>query len=692
MKYPQFLSLLFIYLLLCSQNTTAQDSIAITSEIKEIKINYQHKKQFTDHSTYTFNQEATEKARYAKDLLLTLPEIKLDPISNTLASIKGQRILFLINGIEATDNQIKSIRPTNVLRVEYFDIPPLRFAKRTDIVVNIVTKNPEIGYTYGTDLTSALTTGFVNGSSYLSFTNHKHEFLLDYQLYNRDYNNRLVQRHYDYRLNDTHYKSNETRKDHFGFTTQNIALKYTFSQPNKTVFQMQLKGNILHSFLTGTGLNTFHTNTTPSVHNTFTSKKTNYIQPILDLYFSTKITEQDELSANFVGSHFTTDTSEVAQEWQVVTETPIFDNQMNLKAKQTSLVGEIAYIHKFEIGKLSSGYTLNNHQISNDLHNLDGISTYRVNYFEQYLYSEYTGTIHSLNYSIGLGLTHIHNKSKYNTHNSWTFTPKLIINYPVTNKHQLRFTSTLNSNSPSSEELSSNIIQIAPNIVQKGNPFLKTSKQWGNNFIYSYTNTHFDLNLNLFYWYTNHAIYQYFALDTKDRYALIYENAKHTQSYGIQLSGSYQPFGTNLLTIQAIIKPASEKLKKMEGSSIQNYFISNYFSLTSVYRAFSIQYQFNIPFYTRDGSFLTTNENANHLFISYKHKNWTFTSGLYWIGMSAQYKTKSLSNSLVKYNSLTNIYNNKSMFIIGISYNFFSGKKNEINRTLHNHTDPAATF
>jgi hypothetical protein len=86
----------------------------------------------------------------------------------------------LINGIEASDNQIKSIAPTNVVRVEYFDIPPTRFVTRADTVVNIVTRNPEKGYSYGADITSAFITGFVNGSAYGNYT--KGKMILDWNI------------------------------------------------------------------------------------------------------------------------------------------------------------------------------------------------------------------------------------------------------------------------------------------------------------------------------------------------------------------------------------------------------------------------------------------------------------------------------------------------------------------------------
>ena len=57
-----------------------KDTIS-TKEIQEVLIKAQRKKQFSDHADYTFDKEALEKARHSKDLLTTLPELQLDPIS-----------------------------------------------------------------------------------------------------------------------------------------------------------------------------------------------------------------------------------------------------------------------------------------------------------------------------------------------------------------------------------------------------------------------------------------------------------------------------------------------------------------------------------------------------------------------------------------------------------------------------------
>lgn len=688
---------IFPILLLCSAIAFAQekktDTLEKTKEIQEIILKSQKKKQFADRAVYTFDKEALEKARYAKDLLRTLPELQLDPISNTLKSTKGGTSLFLINGIEASDMQIRSIQPANVVKVEYYDIPPARWANRADIVVNVITRNPETGYVYGADVSSALNTGFVNGSAYANYTKGKNDFGAEYSINLRDYDNRTVKSIYDYQLNNSHYRSEEDKKDHFGYTSQYIALRYTRLVQDNYAFQAKLNVDLFTSFIKGNGQSAFYKDNTVEEHSMFKNGNSDYTKPTLDLYFSKNLGKKDELSFNIVGSYFTTNTSELAKEWITANNTSVYDNDMNLKAKQSGIVGELAHVHSFEKGKLSSGYRVSNTSISNDLQNLSGFSEYEVNYLEQYFYTEYSGKKDKFSYRIGTGLTNIHNKSAENVDDEWTFTPKIILSYTLKNNQNLRFTSSYKPQSPGSSALSSNVVQMAPNIVQKGNPYLKSAQRWGNNLIYSYNNKHFDFNANLFYWYTNRAINQYYVLEnTLGGYALTYENAKNSQQYGVQLSGSYKPFGSSLLVLKAVISPASETVRTSKGELIKNDYIGNNFGISSEYKSFSIEYQFNIPVYNLDGAFLRTNENANHIFANYKLKNWTFGTGMYWLGMPSDYKTKSLSQSLVNYSRHNQIWNNKSMFILGLSYDFSKGKKTNLDRKLNNSTAPAATF
>lgn len=666
---------------------------AATKEIQEVILKSQRKKQFADKAVYTFDKEALDRARYAKDLLSTLPELQLNPVENTITSTKGGTTLFLINGIEATDMQIRSVAPGEVVKVEYYDIPPARWATRADTVVNILTRSTETGYVFGADVSTALNTGFVNGSAYANYTKGKNNFGLEYSLNLRDYNDRRVNSIYDYQLNGKHYRSDENRKDHFGYTFQSIALRYTRLVPDDYAFQAKLNMDIFSRFSKGTGQSVFTEDHLKEEHHMFKNNGSDYVIPKLDLYYSKKIGEKDELSINVVGSHYTTNTTETAKEWIVGSGLSVYDNDMVLKAKQTSLVGELAHVHDFKSGKLSSGYRISRSSISNDLNNLAGYSQYNVTYLEQYFYTEFAGKVDKFSYRIGAGLTNIHNKSAENTFDEWTFTPKVILAYQLKGNQNLRFTASYNPVSPWSNALSSNVVQLAPNIVQRGNPFLQSQQVFSNNLTYSFNNKYFDFNAGLFYRYTNRVINQYYVQDeVLNGYALTYENGKNAQRYGVQLTGSYKPFGNSLLVIKAVITPTSETVRTSKGALIKNNYLGNYFSLSSEYKSFSVQYQFNIPVYSLSGAFLNTNENQNNIFVSYKHKNWTFSTGMYWIGMPSEYKTKSLPESLVDYRVHTQIMNNKSMFVLGLSYDFSKGKKTEIQRKLNNDTAPAATF
>lgn len=689
---------IYTVFILCGTFMLAQEGkndtveVSDTKEIQEVIVKTQRKKQFADKAVYTFDKEALERARYAKDLLQTLPELQLDPVGNTITSTKGGTILFLINGVEATDLQIRSVTPGEVVKVEYYDIPPARWATRADTVVNILTRSTETGYVFGAEVFSALNTGFINGSAYANYTKGKNNFGLEYSLSLRDYNDRRVNSIYDYQLNGSHYRSDENRKDHFGYTFQNIALRYTRMVPDDYAFQAKLNMDIFSRFSKGVGQSIFTQDNLGEEHSMFKNNGSDYVIPKLDLYYSKKISEKDELSINLVGSHYTTNTSETAKEWITASGLSVYDNDMMLKAKQTSFVGELAHVHDFKAGKLSSGYRISRSSISNDLNNLAGYSQYNVNYLEQYFYTEFSGKVDQFSYRVGAGLTNIHNKSAENVFDEWTFTPKVILGYQLKNNQNLRFTGSYSPVSPWSNALSSNIVQLVPNIVQRGNPFLKSQQVFSNNLTYSFNNKYFDFNAALFYRYTDRIINQYYVLDELGGYALTYENGKSGQRYGIQLTGSYKPFGNNLLVVKAVITPTSEMVKTSTGAMIKNNFLGNYFVLSSEYKAFSLQYQFNIPTYSLSGAFLNTNENQNNIFVSYKHKNWTFSTGMYWIGMPSEYKTKSLPESLVDYKIHTQIMNNKSMFVLGLSYDFSKGKKTEIQKKLNNDTAPAATF
>lgn len=666
------------------------DSIK-TKEISEVLIKAQKKRQFADKAVYTFDKDALQKARYSNDLLATLPELQFDPISNKVNSTKGGRVLFLINGIEATEVQMRGISPTNVAKVEYYDVPPTRWATRADTVVNVITKNPENGYSYGADITSALSTGFVNSSAYANYTKGKNNFGLEYNLNLRNYDNRVSSKRYEYELNNLSYHSDEQQKDHFGYTVNSIATRYTNMEAGKYSFQAKLNLELFKNFSDGNGISIFREGTEINNNGTIHNIASNYTSPTLDLYYSKNLNKKDELIFNIIGSHYKTNSSQFDREWNITTNQDYFNNDMVLKIKQNGIVGEVAYNHQFEKGKLSSGYRISNTAISNDLTNLAGSMNYSVNYLEQYIYSEYSGKWNKLTYRLGVGVTNIDNKSAEVSQNQWSPTSKIILSYPIAKNQALRFTSDYKLTNVPATALSSNIVQLAPNITRFGNPLLKAYNTFSNSLNYSWNNKYLDMNTTIFHNYNANGYMQSYVR-TEYGYGLTNVNANYSQNLGVQLSGSIKPFGNSLLVIKALVIPTFQKVQLSDGRILKADYIQNRFTASSEYKNFTLMYQLIIPVYTLNGAFLNTTENANHFFARYKKENWSISAGMYWMGIPSQYKTKSLDASLVNYTSETKIHNNKNMFVLGLSYDFSTGKKLQMQKKLENSTAPATTF
>ena len=675
----------------CQENTV-KDSIPNVKEIQEVIIKSQKRKVFSDHVSYSFDENAIKSARYAKDLVVSVPLLQLDPVSNNVSSIRGGKILILINGRESTNLQLQGIKPEAVVRIDYYDVPPTRWANKADLVVNVITRNPENGYTGGASVQNATFTGFVNGSAYFTHTRGKNTFGLDYNLGFRDYDNRNYHSTYEYLLNGQKYRSDEFRKEHFGYTIQEISATYSNSKEDSYSFQAKLNLNMNHYFSRANGESEFIQGAITTQNSLLNSDNEKYINPVLDLYFNKNLGQKDEIALNAVGSFFRTQNSKLAKEWVTNTGASVFENDMNLSNRQFNSVVELAHIHKFKIGKLNSGYRFSNENISNNLTNLAGHSEYEVNYFKQYFYTEFSVKIKKLMYRLGAGITNINNKSQYERTNEWSFTPNLILGYQLSKSQSLQLISSYKPSTPSGSQLSSNIVQLVPNIVKQGNPYLKPEYLWKNQLKYSFNNKYFDFNIIAFYNNTKSAITEYYSFDLPaNRYVLSYENADQYIKGGAQFVGVIKPFGNNYLRITTLLAPIWEKIK-IKDIEIKNSYLSNRLTLVSQYKNFTLQYQFNVPVFSLDGAFLYTNENQNHLFLQYRKNGWTFTSGMYWIGVPSEYKSKSYSKSLVEFTNHTKIQNNKNMLVFGVAYDFSKGKNNEIDKKLENSGGSAVNF
>lgn len=662
-------------------NSMELDEVVVTGDLTHQK---------PDHKVVLFNKEQIANASYAKDLLRTMPNIREEPISGKLSTMQGGGLLVLINGVKSTDAQLKMIPPEKVIRVEYYDIPPARYAY-VGTVINVITKTLDNGYALGLQTLTAFTTGFNNSSAYYSATYGKHRFDLEYELNYRNYKNRLEDVQYNYLLNDMQYQDRTQGKDAFGYTTHSLSLKYAFVDAEKRIFQATLIPDYSTSFSKAVYEGTYQKGNDVSALSKDWEKKDKTLHPAIDLYYWQKLSDKEELSMNLNLNHFQTKGNDNRKEWGIDVDNKTYEESMALNNRKQSIIGEVAYSRNLSIAsKINVGYKVEYSHLLSDLNNLFGRSKYTSDYLQQYTYGELTGMKNKWMYRLSLGLTYIYSKSLDNKYSRLLFTPKMVIGYNINNKNSLRLVVNGSPKMPSIDMLSNNAISLTRDIVKMGNPNLTNGSMTQVMLMESYNNKWLSLLAGGFYQYEQNPINQYFRVDGS-KLILTYRNTSHNHYYGSFVQSQIKPFGNELLKVGLFVQPYWQRASTPEGVQT-NFSLENRFSVNMQYKHFMLDYQYVIPSYSISGIFRSLSENSNDLTISYKLKNWQFNAGMFFIGKDSHYRTETIDGSSVKYSDDRRIRDNKSMVTIGFSYNFQSGKQNNVMRKLNNKDSSAPIF
>jgi len=269
----------------------------------EVVVKGSHKSVYAGKSVYTFTKEQIKNARYSYDLLPTISHLLIDMQSGKISKIGGGNVKILINGVNSTENDLKSIPPDKVLKVEYYDIPPARYAA-VGALVNVITKRLDTGWNGGIDALKAFNTGFSNDNAYLKYATGRQQFVFDYSLHYRNYRDRRSSETYKFNLKDEEIDEEIYKKDKFGYITNEINLKYTNSVADDYTLQVSLSPNFDSSFSRGgssiqQSVSKVLDDITGDTHN-----NVHTFGPSIDTYFSKKIKNGKELDIDVVGTYY----------------------------------------------------------------------------------------------------------------------------------------------------------------------------------------------------------------------------------------------------------------------------------------------------------------------------------------------------------------------------------------------------
>ena len=671
---------------------------------------------YVDKSVHTFSAEQISQARNIRDLLEHVEDLKIDPVTNKIKRMDGGSVKILINGIASSDIDLKGIPANKIMRVEYYNIPPARYAD-AGTLINVITKRMDTGINAGIEARTAITTGFTDDEAYLNLTSGNHQLSLSYSFSLRDYTKRFGEQTYDYTLqiylpdetsssSPVHYNYQEKTHDKFGYTWNDPVIKYTYNKPDNIAVQIVATPHFNNRHSDGKkDIQKISTLNTSEIGEGEDGSRMSTFGPNLNVYVQKTLPKNQELSIDLVGTYYHNSSKNWDEERSVSNgETWLSDNQEQQNNKY-SFIGELAYTKKWEKNSLSLGYRgtfgRSNATISNVLSNYKDYDYSSASY-QHYMYAEYSGNIDKLMYRIGAGVTQVtqDNTDAHDSH--WLFTPKLILSTNLSKKMSLQWVTSSQSNTPPISQLSNNASLVIPGVLSIGNPYLKSYNTYQSELIHKWNLGWLQTQLGLYYAYTDSPINRYYTqqeINGEGRFLPRQQyivGTNENASYSSELGGSYllviSPFKSQILTLILQGYVARQNVSSPIIGHYHHTWAPLYFALQFRKGNWGASYVGNIVSKRLNGSTLDAEENSSHLQVYWQKKNWRIFAADYWLFTRSRYSGYSMPTSILQSTYKTWIDDNKSMFILGFSYDFSTGKNLKINRKLQNKDSDTGSF
>ena len=227
--------------------------------------------------------------------MLKLPGLRVD-VALQRITVDGGVAVLQINGKEVPVTRLANLKAEQVKRVEYSNNPGARYLDRgASGIINIVLKEREDGGSIMAGATTAFTTGFANSEIQGSYHKGKSEFMLDYSLSYRNYND------VPYELEDSYLDNSRTvtrtQKTNmpFWYINHNLNAEYTYQHDDSTMFVASLQDDFFTKTLSATGT---MTETDRDITSQQTMQQESFskdIMPTLDLFYTHKLPKNQKV-------------------------------------------------------------------------------------------------------------------------------------------------------------------------------------------------------------------------------------------------------------------------------------------------------------------------------------------------------------------------------------------------------------
>ncbi len=576
-------ALLVIFLGLYVNATYAQklDTTKVSSrtkELEEVVVKASYLSREDDHIVAMPTKEQRKHAVTGYDLLnnLMIPGISVDRLKGIVLTPVGNATLY-IDGREVEFREIQALRPKDISRVEFFDIPTGKYAKDA-YAINIVMKplnnggytqldaRQGVGYLNGD---YNLISKFMTGSKSLNlWAGHSVENPKSSMTEHEVFNFPFYQLN---RLQSYHNASNKSMEDYVQASISNRGKKYTWMLRGGLAWndrRNSINNGITNSWQTDVALangsilseNSRDKSFRPSVyyyglHNLSNTKSLDYV---IDAYYSrndyNRLYNEDEAS------------------YRSIVKENYYNAKINANYSMSFNHRNRLGISLFEFLKISdSEYT--------------GTSTYnqKLRSSESILFADYSQRIGKFFFDINPGLsflTYRLNGMKSINHLTPRFQSRA--SFMLNKMQQLQFTFALGNTYPRINTINNVEQQIDPVIILKGNPDMDNSILLSPRISYMLNISKFALQMGASYFYQNHAIVSDYYVRNENLISSFRDDCTYHKP-SVDASVTYKPSNSLNMKLSGqwnehLVRGGVEhrNLYSFSGSAMINYYVGDF--------------------------------------------------------------------------------------------------------------------
>lgn len=489
----------------------------------------------TDGKLIFPSEEMTKSATSGYNLLkmLPLPNVKVDDINETVSatnSLMGN-VQVRINDVEATTADMQSLQPKEVEKVELIDRPGVRYGENVGIVINVITRKVTSGYVVGTSGTLVPKADMVKGNAYTKINNGYNELSINYSGYYSHSNGMSTVENADYLMSDNTYNKVERNTNDIinRNTMHDIQARYSMINADGTAFLTTLSTSIDNNPRDLNKTDVAYSNGRNATETTDKSEKT--LSPLLDLYFSTKIGNNQSLIANATGLYTHTDYA-----YLFTSDDTSFG--YNTLGKAWSLKSEAIYENRMKPFTLSAGLRYAQKYIDND-YSGDATLVSQIHSSNIYAFSQIQGSLWKIGYMVGLGLSREYYRQGETRYDRVWLRPKLNLSLPLSQHIRLNYTLTSAPASSKLQNMSGMSIITNGMEYSEGNPELIMARRDDHTLTLSYQSPRLYTQLMSFYRHNDHPAMQHVRRTEDGRFAKTFLEGRRIDMLMLQSYTNY---------------------------------------------------------------------------------------------------------------------------------------------------------